>query len=292
MSWENSVASTAMTEGESRGETVTGGRDKSRRGGRADIQPRQAGTCGKIERIWGTVQHEHRIETTDAPGPAKLVIAVEPGLVETLFFECRNPFPAHNSQLVNWAKANRTSRAGGSACWSKPAAEPVVAERALMGAAVSVIELGNAEWTGRDAIATPIAHIVLNYYRPELGAEDSACRTGIQATGMNAVLANVAEHEPSNAIPGWSFDECHMAPCGGSEVDGVVITVSSQREGRCGRVTRQLIPLLACHLARFAANADGRIGEKSECCGRLRHWFTSALVSHGNRTLGLVAGLS
>jgi hypothetical protein len=81
-----------------------------------------------------------------------------------------------------------------------------------MRAAVSVIELGNAEWTGRDAIATPIAHIVLNYYGPELGAEDSAGRTGIQATGVNAMLANVAEHEPSNASPGWSFDECHVSP--------------------------------------------------------------------------------
>src|ERR687898_703528 len=113
-----------MSEGESRGETVTGGRDKSRRGGRADIQPRQAGTCGKIERIWGTVQHEHRVETTDAPGPAKLVIAVEPGLVETLFFEFRTPSPAPNSQLLNGAKGNRTSRAGDSARWGKPAAEP------------------------------------------------------------------------------------------------------------------------------------------------------------------------
>ena len=253
-----------MSEGESGGETVTGGRDNSRRGGRANIQPRQAGTCGKIERIWGTVQHEHRVETTDAPGPAKLVIALEPSLVETLIFERRDPFPTHNSQLVNWAKANRTSRAGRGACWSKPAAEPVVAERALMRAAVGVIELGNAEWTRRDAIATPIAHIVLNYYRPELGAEDSAGRTGIQATCMHAVLADVAEYEPSNSIPGWSFDECHMSPCGGTKVDGVVITVSGQREGRRGRVTRQLIPLLACHLARFAANADRRIGEKSK----------------------------
>ena len=95
---------------------------------RADIQPRQAGTSRKIERIRGPVQHEHRVESTDAPGPAKLVVAVEPGLVETLFFECRNPLPARNSQLFNWAEADRASRAGGGACWSKPAAQSVVAE--------------------------------------------------------------------------------------------------------------------------------------------------------------------
>ena len=148
-----------------------------------------------------------------------------------------------------------------------------------MGAAVSVIELGNAEWAGRDAIATPIADVVLDDYGPELGADDGAGRTRIQATGMDAVLADVAEHEPGDAIPRWSFDERYVAPCGGSEIDGVVITVSSQREGRRGRVTRQLIPLLARHLARFAANADGRIGEKSECCGRLRHCSPDAAAA-------------
>ena len=101
-----------------------------------------------------------------------------------------------------------------------------------MGPAVRVIELRNAEWARRDAIATAIADVILDDHAPELGADDGAGRTGIQATGMHAVLADVAEHEPGDAVPGRSFDERHVAPGGGSEIDRVVITESGQSRKR------------------------------------------------------------
>jgi hypothetical protein len=77
------------------------------------------------------------------------------------------------------------------------------------------------------------------------------------------MLTNVAQHQPGDAIPRRPFDERHVPPRRGSEIDGVVIAKSGHPEARRRSVTGQLIPLLARHLARFAANTDGRICEKS-----------------------------
>jgi len=92
---------------------------------------------------------------------------------------------------------------------------------------VNVIELRNAEWARRDTIATPIADVVLDDHGPELGADDRAGRTRVQATSVDAMLADVAEHEPGDAVSGRSFDKRHVAPRGGSEIHRVVITISS-----------------------------------------------------------------
>jgi hypothetical protein len=137
-----------------------------------------------------------------------------------------------------------------------------------------MIELRNAERARRDAVATSIADIVLDDHAPELGANDRAGRARIEATRVHTMLADVTEHEPGDAIPGWSFDKRHVTPRGGSEVDRVVITISSQFEGWSRGVAGQLIPLLARHLTRFAPNAECRIGEKSECRLHMGHQFT------------------
>src|SRR5215217_7894571 len=162
-----------------------------RSSGGDDIQSRQAGTSWEIERVRGPIKHEHRVQAADAAGAAKLIVPVEPGLVQTLFFECRDPFSPCLSQLPDRSKSDRTGRAGGCASWSKPSAQSVVAEGALVRPTVRAIER------------------------------------------RNAMLADVTEHEPGQAIPGWPFDERHVSPGGGSEIDSVVITVSRQRE--CGR---------------------------------------------------------
>jgi hypothetical protein len=136
---------------------------------------------------------------------------------------------------------------------------------------VRLIELRNAEWACRDAIAAPIADIVLDHHGPELGPDDRAGRTRVQATSMDTMLADIAEHEPGDAIPDRTLDERYVAPGGGSKVDRVVITESCQFESRSRGVAGQLIPLLARHLARFAPNAERGIGEKSVCRVLLGH---------------------
>jgi hypothetical protein len=83
------------------------------------------------------------------------------------------------------------------------------------------------------------------------------------------MLADIAEHQPGDAIPGRSFDERHVSPGRGSKIDRVVITEPGQGDRRSRGVAGQLIPLLARYLACFAADADRRIGQKSKCRVRL-----------------------
>ena len=137
--------------------------------------------------------------------------------------------------------------------------------------AVRAAQLGNAERAGRDAIATTITDVILDNHGAEFGADDGPGRTCVQATGMHAMLADIAQHQPGDAVPRWSFDERYVTPRGGSEVDGIVITESGHREGRRGSISRQLIPLLAGNLARFATDTDGRIGEKPNRGGSSEH---------------------
>src|SRR5215210_9130068 len=140
------------------------------------------GSSREIERIRRPVQHEHRVQSTDTAGAAKFAVAVEPGLIHTLFLECRDPFPARLSKFLYLAEANRTSWASGGASRSKPTAQSVVAEGALVRPTVLRIELRNTERARRDAIAAPVANVVLDDHGPELGSHDRAGGTRIQAT--------------------------------------------------------------------------------------------------------------
>src|SRR5207253_11460122 len=79
-----------------------------------------------------------------------------------------------------------------------------------------------------------------------------------------AVLAAVRHHPPALLLPvgpvGFGLlDELDVPPGRRAQRAGVVIAVASQREAVGG----QLIPLLARHLARLAADAQARIGEKA-----------------------------
>jgi hypothetical protein len=96
-----------------------------------------------------------------------------------------------------------------------------------VGTPVRVIELGNTEWTRGYAIAAAVAHIVLNNNGLELGADDGAGWTSLKASSMHAMLADVAEHEPGDAVLRMSLDERHVSPSVGSEIDRVVIAESS-----------------------------------------------------------------
>ena len=71
---------------------------------------------------------------------------------------------------------------------------------------------------------------------------------------MDAVLADVAQHEPGEATGVWALHEMHMPPGVCAEVDSVVIAVSGEEERVRVGAGGKLVPLLACDLARLAAN--------------------------------------
>src|SRR5439155_6061103 len=57
-------------------------------------------------------------------------------------------------------------------------------------------------------------------------------------------------------------DKTDVSPVGMIELAGVVVAVA-----KLERIVRQLVPLFAGHLAGFAADADGRVGEESNGLG-------------------------
>src|SRR5690606_32650745 len=69
--------------------------------------------------------------------------------------------------------------------------QAIVAERALVGLAVEHAQLWNPKRARWHAVATPVADILLDHHRIELGPHDGACRAGLHAAGTNAVLADV-----------------------------------------------------------------------------------------------------
>ncbi len=121
--------------------------------------------------------------------------------------------------------------------------------------AIRAVQLLYAKRACRNVLAAAIADVVLDNNGAELCTHDCAGRTRVNTSSVNAMLAHNAEHQPRDTGCGRSLDECHVSPGLRAEVDRVVITQTSQRRAGGGWVSRRLVPLLACHLARFAANA-------------------------------------
>src|SRR5215217_6684078 len=96
LSEEALTASMSAPQGVDGGEAVAGRRHERRCRAGNDVSSWQAGQSRKVECIRGSVQHEHRVESSDASGAAKLLVAVESGLVKTLCFERRDPFPTRS----------------------------------------------------------------------------------------------------------------------------------------------------------------------------------------------------
>src|SRR6185436_5092917 len=141
--------------------------------------------------------------------------------------------------------------------------EPVVAEGALLRGARHRVHLDDAERTGRNAVPAAIAGVRLNHHRIELRSNDGAGGAHLETAGLDAVLADVAHQEPASVPPVLAelLDESHMTPVDAVESARVVVAVAAQRvQPAVG--AGQLIPLLACHFARLAADTNGRIGVK------------------------------
>src|SRR5439155_27328498 len=116
-----------------------------------------------------------------------------------------------------------------------------------------------------DAVAAPVADVVLDVDGADLGAEDGAGGTRLQAPGVRAVLADVGEEEPSErtlCLAGHGAGdlgsettaqllELHVPPGGGAQAARVVVGMA----GPDAAVLGHLVPPLAAHLAGLAAAA-------------------------------------
>src|SRR3982074_3156544 len=171
-------------------------------------------------------------------------------------------------QLLDIAELDRGRRAGLGAGRRHVVFEAVVAERALVGRPrLELAVLGGAvdasEGTARHAETAAVADVLLDIHRVVLGPDQCPRRAGLEAGRIGAVLAAVRQHPPALILPAriglGLFDELDVAPAGGPQRSGVVVTVARHRKAVGG----QLIPLLARHLAGLAADAEAGVGEEA-----------------------------
>src|SRR3954454_15470663 len=93
------------------------------------------------------------------------------------------------AQLVQRAELDRVGRARLGARRLRPDPEPVVAERALPGAAVVLPLVDDAVGAGGDAVAAAVADVLLHDHGVELRPEQGSGRTDVETCGVGAVLA-------------------------------------------------------------------------------------------------------
>src|SRR6185437_1569765 len=167
------------------------GSDAPHRGsiaGRHDRVRRQAVDLGLVE------QQEHRAGAADA---VVGVLAVEAGLRDAPLVELFDPVRRALAQLVEFAELDGLSRAGLGAGRLHPVVKSVVAQRALVRRAIEGAPVDDAVWAAGDAVAAAVADVLLHDDGAELGAEQRAGGTDIQAAGVRTVLAHVRRHQPS-----------------------------------------------------------------------------------------------
>src|SRR5207244_2814392 len=140
--------------------------------------------------------------------------------------------------------------------------KPVVAEGALLRGSGVAVEADDAVGAGRDAVAAPVADILLDEDGVELGTHDGVGGADFQAAGVGAVLADVRHHRPRDRLVGALgrlFDEADVAPVGMVELAGIVVAVP-----KLERVVGQTVPFLAGDLAGLAPDTERRVREESD----------------------------
>src|SRR5262249_32250726 len=103
------------------------------------------------------------------------------------------------TQFVDATEHDRLGRAGLRARRYKGVALPGVAQRAFVGMAIAVAAADDPERTLRHAMRASVAHVALYQKGLNFALYDRAGGTGLQAGSGQAVLADVAHHQP--AIP-------------------------------------------------------------------------------------------
>src|SRR5206468_8649621 len=125
-----------------------------------------------------------------------------------------------------------------------------------------VVDVDDAERAGGDAGAASVAHVRLDHDRVELRADDGARRAHFDAAGLDAMLAHIAHHQPAAVVRAIELlDELDVPPMDTVELARVVVAVA-RHLADTAILGGQLIPVLAGDLARFAADADGRVSEE------------------------------
>src|SRR4029079_2438256 len=135
-----------------------------------------------------------------------------------------------------------------------------------------LVESDDAVRAGRDAIAAAVANVLLDEHGVELGTDDGVRRTDLEAAGLLAVLADVGHHQPrltagdrrrgrheALVVRRDLLDELDVSPVLRVELAGVVEAVAE-----LGRISLELVPLLARDLAGFAADTNARVREEPD----------------------------
>src|SRR5699024_4833970 len=168
--------------------------------------------------------------------------------------------------------------------------QPVIAKRALLRDADVLIPLragaafDHPVGAGGHARTAPVAYVVLDDHRAELTAKQRSGRADVETGRVGAVFTHIGRHQPPEVrfllIRGTAalgrglharyaeidrfpladrlFDEGDMPPTVRVERVAVVVGTAEHVEEVLGNV----VPLLAGHLARLAADAHRRVGEE------------------------------
>src|SRR5262249_34332325 len=176
------------------------------------------------------------------------------------------------------AELDGLGRAGFRAGRPEAVVDAVVAERALLRGAGLLVERDHAERARRHAIAATVADVLVDVDRAVLGPVDRARRTGVEAAGLGAMLADVGHEQPRQVAARFRlFDEANEPERLVREVMVILI-----RARPLGHFLAQLVPLLARHLAGPAADAQGRVREHRQSAG---HDYTTPFFTLQTKAL-------
>src|SRR5213080_2634802 len=239
-------------------------------GALAQVACRQLRLRGQAVHLGLVHQQVERVEPAERP---LRVGAVQIGF-GALSAELLHPFLGPLPQLRNRPELDRVGRTGLGARGLEAHLETVITEGALLRRARHRVDVDDAERTGGDTCPAAVAHVGLDHDRVELGADDGAGGTDFQAARLDAVLAHVAHHQPAAVVRALELlDEADVAPVDAVEASGVVVAVAAQRS-HAAVLGRQLVPFLARHFARLAADANCGVGEEPHGFGH-NHAFST-----------------
>src|SRR5260370_538127 len=121
-----------------------------------------------------------------------------------------------------------------------------------------------------DVCTAAVADVGLDHDGVEFGADDGARGTHLEAARLDAVLAHVAHHQPAAVVGTLELlDEAHVPPVQAVQPAGVVVAVAAQLPDPAV-LGWQLVPFLARHFARLAADAHPGVGEEFHGLGHIK----------------------
>src|SRR5262249_30422086 len=127
-------------------------------------------------------------------------VAIQIGFRDASPMELPHPHAGPLAQLNDRAELYRLRRAGLGAGGDEPVPLSVVAERALVGMAVERAPRHHAEGTGGHAGRAAVADVGLDEDVLELRVDDGARRARLLAGSGDAMLADVAHHQPAPVL--------------------------------------------------------------------------------------------